>query len=76
LAIVAQPDLAIFDTRLELGSGVDLAFVLPLYAPRTRTLVLTDDPQQIAAAATVGLDVERRHCPEWALTQWIGPPGL
>lgn len=72
LAIVTQPDLAVFDTRLELGSGVDLAMVLPLYAPRTRTLVLTDDPRQLANAEVVGLDAEHRHPSASALVSWIG----
>ncbi len=71
-AIAAQPDIAIIDAHLELGSGVDTALTLPIYAPRTRVLVLTDDPEQAGDVRTVGLDTELRRVSDRALAAWIG----
>jgi hypothetical protein len=71
LFIGTQPDLAVIDTRLELADGVDLALTLPLYAPQTRALVLTDDPGHAHDLRVVGFDAERRHVDDTTLLGWI-----
>ena len=71
LAIAVQPEYAVLDTELELGSGADLALILPIYAPKTKALVLTDDPQRAGDVRLVGLDVEHRFAPESALLAWV-----
>jgi len=71
LAIVTQPDLAIVDNRLELASGIDLALNLPFYAPRTRALVLTDDPERAHDVLVVGFETARRHANDSMVLDWI-----
>jgi hypothetical protein len=71
LAISTQPDLAVVDARLGLGSGVDVALTFRTYAPRTRALVLTDEPDRAADVRTVGFDAENRNIPEPTLLAWI-----
>jgi hypothetical protein len=71
LAIAVQPEYAVIDAELELGSGVDLALTLPTYAPKTKALVLTDDPQRAGDVRLVGLDAERRFAPDSALLAWV-----
>jgi hypothetical protein len=61
----------VIDAELELGSGVDLALTLPTYAPKTKALVLTDDPQRAGDVRLVGLDAERRFAPDSALLAWV-----
>jgi hypothetical protein len=72
LAIAAQPDIAVFDTELELGSGVDVALMLPTYSPNTNALVLTDDPGQAGDVRVVGLDADVRSVSNAALLAWAG----
>ncbi len=71
LAIAAQPIVAIIDAELELGNGVDTALTLPIYAPSTRILVLTDDPERAADLRIVGLDTEHRDVSDGTLRAWI-----
>jgi len=71
LAIAIQPDLAVIDAKMELADGVDMALALPLYAPRTRALVLTDDRLRAAQVRVVGFDTEARHISDAALGAWI-----
>ena len=71
LAIAMQPDLAIIDARLELADGVDTALALPLYAPRTRALVLTDEVERAAQVRIVSFDAEARHPDDSVLQSWI-----
>jgi hypothetical protein len=71
LVIGTQPDLAVIDSRLELASGVDLALTLPLYAPATKALVLTDDAEHAHDLRVVGFDTERRHADTTTLLGWI-----
>jgi hypothetical protein len=72
LAIAIQPDVALIDTKLELADGVDVALALPLYAPRTKALVLTDDPLRAAQLHVVGFDAAPRHPTDSALAAWVG----
>jgi hypothetical protein len=71
LAMVTQPDIAIVDARLDLASAVDLAAALPLYAPRTRSLVLTDDRDLGTTAQLAGADVLSRQVSERELVSWV-----
>ena len=71
LAIATQPDLSIVDARLDLANGSDLAAILPFYAPRTKTLLLTDDHDLAARAQLVGADVMSRRFSDQALLSWI-----
>jgi len=71
LAIAIQPDVAVIDTKLELADGVDVALALPLYAPRTKTLVLTEDPLRAAQVRVVGFDAAPRHPPDSVLGEWV-----
>ncbi|MDE3086382.1 MAG: hypothetical protein KGJ77_06415 [Acidobacteriota bacterium] len=71
LAIATQPDVAVVDARLDLATGADFALALPLYAPRTKTLLLTDDREMAAKAEVVGLDVLPRQYAEPDLLSWI-----
>jgi len=71
LAIATQPDLSIVDARLDLADGSDLAAILPFYAPRTKTLLLTDDHDLAARAQLVGADVMSRRFSDQDLLSWI-----
>jgi len=71
LAIATQPDLSIVDARLDLADGSDLAAILPFYAPRTKTLLLTDDHDLAARAQLVGADVMSRGFSDQDLLSWI-----
>ena len=71
LAIATQPDISIVDTRLDLANGSDLAAILPFYAPRTKTLLLTDDHDLAARAQLVGADVMSRRFSDQDLLSWI-----
>jgi hypothetical protein len=71
LVIVTQPDLAIIDESLELAKGTDLAVVLPLYAPQTKALVLTDDAGRSRELRAIGFDVHGEDADDVALLQWI-----
>jgi hypothetical protein len=71
LVIVTQPDLAIIDESLELAKGTDLAVVLPLYAPQTRALVLTDDPARSRELRAIGFDVEGVDADDDSLLDWV-----
>jgi CheY-like chemotaxis protein len=72
LAIAAQPDIAVLDTELELGDGVDAALTMPLFSPHTRVLALTDDAERADDLRIVGLGTEHRHIPDAALLAWVG----
>jgi len=71
LAIATQPDVSIIDTRLDVANGSDLTAVLPFYAPRTRTLLLTDDYDVAAKAKLAGADVMSRRFSDQGLLSWI-----
>ncbi|HMK99390.1 MAG TPA: hypothetical protein VK428_04305 [Acidimicrobiales bacterium] len=71
LLIAMQPDLSIIDTRLEVADGSDLAAVLPFYAPRTKTLLLTDDHDLAAKAQHTGAAVMSRNFSDRALLAWV-----
>jgi len=71
LAIATQPDVSIIDARLDVANGSDLAAVLPFYAPRTRTLLLTDDHDMAARAQLTGAEVMPRRFSDQALLSWI-----
>jgi hypothetical protein len=70
LAIAAQPEVAVIDSDLELGSGVDVALMLPLYSPHTNALVLTDDPRRAGDVRVVGLDTHDHSVSDLALLAW------
>ena len=70
LSIAAQPDIAVIDADLDDGSGVDTALALPVYAPHTRVLVLTDNEERRGYLKIAGLDVEHRQASEAALLAW------
>jgi hypothetical protein len=71
LAIVTQPDIAIVDTRLELADGVDLTAALPLYSPRTKSLVLTDERCLLRQGTAGRADVLPRQFSEQELLSWV-----
>jgi len=71
LAIATQPDLSIIDTRLDLADGSDLVAVLPFYAPRTKTLLLTDDRDIAARAQLTGAEIMPRRFSDQAMLSWI-----
>ena len=71
LAIATQPDIAVVDSRLDVASGADLALTFPFFAPQTKALLLTDDPELTAKAALVGIDVLPRWFAEPALLSWV-----
>ena len=71
LAIVTQPDLSIIDASLDGASGSDLATVLPFYAPRTKTLLLTDDHDLATKMQLVEIEVMSRRFSDRALLSWI-----
>jgi hypothetical protein len=70
LAMAAQPDVAVIDADLELGSGVDAALTLPIFAPHTRVLVLTDDARRAGDVRIVGLDTLHRRVSDPRLLTW------
>ena len=71
LSITHQPDLAIVDERLLLTSGSDFVLSLPTFAPRTKALLLTDDPEAAKRVRLAGFDVQARNFSEKSLTSWI-----
>ena len=71
LVIATQPDLSIIDARLDLADGSDLVAVLPFYAPRTKTLLLTDDRDMAARAHLTGAEIMPRRFSDQALLSWI-----
>ena len=71
LAIATQPDIAVVDGSLDLGRGADLVFSLPLYAPCTRSLLLTADANLMAKARIVGVDVLPHEHSPGALLSWV-----
>jgi len=71
LAIASQPDIAIVDERLDLGKGSDLVLVLPIYAPRTKALLLTDDREAAARVRLVGMEAMPRGFSERELSAWL-----
>jgi len=75
LAIATQPDVAIVDVRLDLASGADVAFTLPAYAPRTKTLLLTEDDDLAAKAKVVGVETLPHCFSEQRLLSWITDGG-
>jgi len=71
LAIATQPDLSIIDAKLDLADSSDVVAVLPFYAPRTKTLFLTDDHDMAARAQLTGAEVMPRRFSDQALLSWI-----
>jgi hypothetical protein len=71
LAIATQPEYVVLDERLELGNGVEAALTLPVYAPHTKALVLTDDPQRAEDVRIAGFDTESRHIAGSTLLSWV-----
>jgi hypothetical protein len=71
LAIVTQPDIAIIDAKLDFANGADLIVVLPLYAPRTKTLVLTDDEEIASRARWIRADVMPHQFSDRELLSWV-----
>lgn len=76
VAIVTQPDVALIDARLDLAKGSDLALLLRLYAPRTRTLVLTESRSLKEGAASREIDALSRRCSDRQLRDWVAKVGL
>jgi len=70
LAIAIQPDLAVVDSDLEVASGIDSALSLPLFSPRTKALVLTDDPERAADVRLIGFDSARRDLSNSQFIDW------
>jgi len=71
LAILTQPDLSMIDASLDVGNGSDLATVPPFYAPRTKTLLLTDDHNLAGKMQLVEIEVTSRRFSDQALLSWI-----
>lgn len=71
LAISVQPDVAVVDSRLDLADGDEFVLTLPLYAPRTKALLLADDERAAAKAREIGIDVLPRQFAEGALLSWV-----
>ena len=71
LAIVTQPDLSIIDASLDVANGSDLATVLPFYAPRTKTLLLTDDHDLATKMQLVEVELMSRQFSDQAPLSWI-----
>lgn len=71
LVITAQPDLAVVDTRLDVANGADLVLTVPVYAPRTRTLLLTDDDEMAEAVRVAGVDVLSCAFSDEDVSSWI-----
>jgi len=71
LAMATQPDIAVVDGNLDVGRGADLVLTLPLYAPCTRSLLLTEDLDLMAKARIVGVDVLPHEHSPGALLAWV-----
>jgi len=71
LAVALQPEAAIIDTRLDLADGMGVALALPLYAPRTKVLVLVDDPDRSAAIENAGFEAAPHGSPDAMVQSWI-----
>jgi hypothetical protein len=71
LAIAAQPEYAVIDAELELGSGVDVALILPTYAPETKVLVLVDDPLRAHEIRLIRLSTDHRFASDAAILAWL-----
>jgi hypothetical protein len=71
LAIATQPDIAVVDGCLDLGRGADLVLTIPLYAPSTRSLLLTEDEDLMAKARILGVDVLPHDHSPGALLSWV-----
>ncbi|HLX87684.1 MAG TPA: hypothetical protein VKR22_04380 [Acidimicrobiales bacterium] len=71
LAISTQPDLAVIDFDSDLGTGAALVLSLPVFAPRTRVLVLTDDPDAAMGMRTAGYSIATSNISESDLDDWI-----
>lgn len=71
LVITAQPDVAVVDSRLDFVNGADLALTVPVYAPHTKVLPLTDDDEVAAVAVVAGVDVLPTSFSDEALRSWL-----
>ncbi len=71
LAIAMQPDFAVIDDRLAIGTGAELMRTFPTYAPETRALFLTDDEGAAQDIRFAGFDVLARDLSENDLSAWI-----
>ena len=70
VAIAIQPDLAILDSNLDLANGVDVTLTFPLYAPRTKALVLTDNPEHAVDLRLAGFDANLPNVSDSELLAW------
>lgn len=71
LTMTLQPDLAVIDADLDISSGADVVLTFPLYAPQTKALVLTDDPERSRDLRIVGFETQPRDVSDSSLLAWI-----
>lgn len=55
LAIVRQPDLSLLDDDLDIVSGAEAALAIRRYAPSSKVILLTADPELAHTAASHGI---------------------